>query len=79
MAPPNLVNFTKMQGMTISKPTIAPSTPCTIRFEWLESGPNDATRVRRLTGMLRRARVNIFILAYLGAFGSNFPDFRAIC
>jgi hypothetical protein len=30
----------------------------------LESGPNDSTRVRRLTGILRRARVKIFILAY---------------
>ena len=49
--------------MTIPKPTFAPSTPCTIHFECMESGPNDSTRVRRLTGILRRARVKIFILA----------------
>jgi hypothetical protein len=29
--------------MTISKPTFTPSTPCTIYFECLESGPNDST------------------------------------
>ena len=63
--------------MTISKPTFAPSTPCTIHFECLESGPNDSTRVCRLTGILRRARVKIFILAYrsfwfqLSGFSSN--------
>jgi hypothetical protein len=34
----------------------------TIHFESLESGLNDATRVRRLAGILRRARVKIFIL-----------------
>jgi hypothetical protein len=33
-------------------------------FECLESGPNDSTWVRRLTDILRRARVKIFILAY---------------
>jgi hypothetical protein len=57
------------------------STPCTIHFDCLQSGPNDSIRVRPLTGILRRARVKIFILnlAYgLEAFGSNFPDFRAI-
>ena len=63
--------------MTISKATFAPSTPCTIHFESLESGPNDSTRVRRLAGILRRARVTIFILAYgsfwleLSGFSSN--------
>jgi hypothetical protein len=66
-----------MLEMTISKPTFAPSEPYTTHFECLESGPNDLTRVRRLTGMLRRARVEIFILAY-GSCGSNFPNFRAI-
>jgi hypothetical protein len=63
--------------MTISKPTFGPSTPCTMHFECLESGPNDSTRVRRLTGILRRALVKIFILAYgsfwvqLSGFSSN--------
>ena len=77
MAPPNLVNFSKLREMTISKATFAPSIPCTIHFECLESGPNDSTRVRRLTGVLRRARVEIFILAYvsfwfqLSGFSSN--------
>ena len=77
MAPLNLVNFPKMREMTISKPTFSPSTPCTIHFECLESGPNGSTRVRRLTGILRRARVKIFILAYasfwfqLSGFPSN--------
>ena len=65
MAPPNLVNSPKLREMTISKPTFTPSTPCTLHFEFLESGPNDSTRVRRLTGILRRARVKIFILAYV--------------
>ena len=60
MAPPNLVDFPKMWEMTISKPTFLPSTPCTTHFECLESGTNDSTRVRRLTGILRRARVEIF-------------------
>ena len=60
MAPPNLVDFPKMWEMTISKPTFLPSKPCTTHFECLESGPNDSTRVRRLTGILRRARVEIF-------------------
>jgi hypothetical protein len=67
MAPPNLVISPKMREMTISKPTFAPSTPCAIHFECLESGPNDSTRVRRLTAILRCARVKIFILAY-GSF-----------
>ena len=77
MAPPNLVNSSKLREMTISKATFAPSIPCTIHFECLESGPNDWTRVRRLTGVLRRARVEIFILAYvsfwfqLSGFSSN--------
>ena len=54
-----------------------PSTPCTIYFECLESGPNGSTRVRRPTGILRRARVKVFILAYvsfwfqLSGFSSN--------
>jgi hypothetical protein len=68
MAPLNLVNF-RGGGeleMTISKPTFAPSTPCTKHFECLESGPNHSTQVRRLTGILRRAHVKIFILAYVG-------------
>jgi hypothetical protein len=67
MAPGTLVNFQKMWEMTILKATFAPSTQCTIHFECLESGPNDSTRVGRLTGILRRARVKIFILAY-GSF-----------
>ena len=59
--------------MTISKPTFGPSIPCTIHFECLESGPNDWTRVRRLTGVLRRARVEIFIIIYIiiSGFSSN--------
>jgi hypothetical protein len=72
--------------MTISKPTFAPSTPCTstIHFEYLESGPNDSIRVRRLTGILRRARVKIFILAYrsfwfqLSGFSSNLTGHHEI-
>ena len=51
--------------MTISKATFAPIILCTIHFECMESGPNDSTRVRRLTGVLRRARIEIFILAYV--------------
>jgi hypothetical protein len=62
--------------MTISTPTFAPSTPCTIHFECLESGPNDSTQVRRLTGILRRARVKIFILAY-GSFWLQLPGFSS--
>jgi hypothetical protein len=50
--------------MTISKATFVQSAPCIIYFECLESGPNDSTRVRLLTDILRRARVKIFILAY---------------
>jgi hypothetical protein len=63
--------------MTISKATFAPSTPCTKIFECLKSAPNDSDRVRRLTGILRRARVKIFILAcrsfcfQLSEFSSN--------
>jgi hypothetical protein len=77
MDPPNLVNSPKLCEMTISKPTFAPSTSCTIHFECLESGSNDSTRVRRLTGLLRRAHVQIFILAngsfwfQLSGFSSN--------
>jgi hypothetical protein len=77
MAPPYLVTFPKLREITIPKAIFTPSTPCTIHFECLESGPNDSTRVRRLTGILRRARVRIFILAYgsfwfqLSGFSSN--------
>jgi hypothetical protein len=46
------------------------STKFSMHLECLESGPNDSTRVRRLTGILRRARVKIFILAYGMAYGS---------
>ena len=76
MDPPNLVNITKNREMTISKATFAPSTPCTINSECLESGPNDSTRVRRLTGILRRARVKIFILAY-GSFWFKLSEFSS--
>ena len=76
MGPPNLVNFPKLREMTISKPTFAPSTPCTIHFECLESGPNDSTRVRRLTVLLRRARVKIFVLAY-GSFRFQLSEFSS--
>ena len=62
--------------MTISEATFAPSTPCIIHFECLESGPNDSTRVRRLTGILRRARVKIFILAY-GSFWFQLSEFSS--
>jgi hypothetical protein len=74
MAPPNLVNSRKMGEMTISKPKFAPSTPCTVYFERLESCPNDSTRVRRLTDILRRTRVKIFILAY-GSFWFQLSGF----
>ena len=76
MAPPNLVNFPKLREMTISKATFAPSTPCTIHFECLESAPNDSARVRRLTGILRRARVKILILAY-GSFWYQLSEFSS--
>jgi hypothetical protein len=62
--------------MTIPKPMFAPSKPGTIHFECLESGPNDSTRVRQLTGILRRARVKIFILAY-GSFWSKLFEFSS--
>jgi hypothetical protein len=52
--PTKFGQFPQMRKMTISKATFEPSTPCTIHFECLESGPNDSTRVRRLTGILRR-------------------------
>ena len=77
MSPPDLVNVSSFFEMAISKATFAPSTHCTIHFESLESGLNDSTRVRRLAGILRRARVKIFILAYwsfwfqLSEFSSN--------
>jgi hypothetical protein len=61
--------------MTISKATFVPRTPCSIHFECLESGQNDSTRVRQLTGILRRARVNIFILAYYGSFWFQLSGF----
>ena len=64
MAPPNVVNLSSFFEMTISKSTFGPSTPSTIHFECLESGPNESDRVRRLTAILRRARVKIFFLAY---------------
>ena len=76
MAPPNLVILVYFFKMSISKSTFAPSTPCTIHFECLESGPNDSTRVRRLTGILRRARVKIFILAY-GSFWFQLSEFSS--
>ena len=60
--------------MTISKATFAPSTPCTTYFECLESCPNDSTRVRRLTSILRRARVKIFILAYGGFWFAEYMN-----
>jgi hypothetical protein len=67
MSPPNLVNFPggKCGKWLFQKRrrTKYPSTPCTIHFEGLESGPNDSTRVRRLTGILRRAHLKIFIPA----------------
>ena len=62
--------------MTISTPTFGSSTPCIIHFECLESGPNDSTRVRRLTGVLRRARVKIFILAH-GSFWFQLSKFSS--
>jgi hypothetical protein len=60
--------------MTISKATFAPSTPFTIHFECMESAPNDSTWVRRLTVILRRARVEIFIVAY-GSFWLKLSGF----
>ena len=76
MAQPNSVNFPKLREMTISKPTFPRSTPCTIHFECLESGPNDSTRVRQLKGILRRARVKIFVLAY-GSFCFQLSEFSS--
>ena len=84
MTTPNLVNFPKLQEMTISKPTFAPSTPFILHFECLESGPNDSTRVRRLTGIFRLARVKIFIVVYvcfwfqLSEFSSNLTGHHEI-
>jgi hypothetical protein len=82
--PAILVNSPKLLKMTISKATLAPSTHCTIHFECLESGPNDSCRVRRLTSILRRARLKIFILAYgsfwlqLFGFSSNWTGHHEI-
>jgi hypothetical protein len=65
--------------MTFSKATFALSTPFIIHLQCLESGPNDSTRVRRLTG----ARVKIIILAYgsflfqLFEFSSNLTGHHA--
>ena len=64
MAPPNLVNLSSFFEMTNSKSTFPPATPCTIHFECMERCPNESDRVCRLKGILRRARVKIFILAY---------------
>jgi hypothetical protein len=72
-----LVNFPKLWEMTISKPTFAPIKKFYVVKKRVLSGANDSTRVRRHTGIIRRARVKIFI-SLMGAFGSNFPDFRAI-
>jgi hypothetical protein len=78
MAPPYLDTFPKLRKITISKATFTPSTPCILHFECLESGPNDSTRVRRLTGILRRARVKIFILAYIyGSFWFQLSEFSS--
>jgi hypothetical protein len=76
MDPPNLVNLSFFFEMTILKATVAPSTPCTVHFECLESASNDSARVRRLTGILRRARVKIFILAY-GSFWYQLSEFSS--
>ena len=75
-APQDLANTPKIQEMNISKATFSPSTPCTIYFECLESGPNDSTWVRRLTGILRGARIKIFIPAY-GSFWFRLSEFSS--
>jgi hypothetical protein len=79
MAQPNLVNLSSFLEMTISKAMFAPSTTRTINFECLESGPNDSARVRRLIGILRCARVKIFILNNLayGSFWSQLSGFSS--
>jgi hypothetical protein len=78
MAPPNLINFPKMLEMNISKPTFAPIIFFYVfKKEFFKSGAHDSTRVRRHTGIIRRARVKIFILAngsfwfQLSGFSSN--------
>jgi hypothetical protein len=76
MAPPNLVDFPKLREMTISKATFAPSKTCTIHFERMESCPNGSTGVRRLTCILRRGRVRIFILTY-ASFWFQLPGFSS--
>jgi hypothetical protein len=79
MAPPNLVNFPPRCGKRLfqnRRSHRVHHVPCTMHFECLESVPNDSTRVRRLTGILRRARVKIFILAY-GSFWAHFPGFSS--
>ena len=48
-----------------------------IKFRALEMGLLFSARVRRLTGMLRRARVTIFIVAY-GKFQSQLSGFSRI-
>ena len=80
MDPPHFGQFLKTAGNDYFKSNVRAKYTLyssTIHFECLESGPNDSTRVRRLTGVLRRARVKIFILAYR-SFWFEFVDFRAI-
>ena len=77
MAVPNLVNFPKLWDMTISKATFAPSTPCTIHFEGLESGPNDSTRVPSygFTRDVLPETVDLSNIQYTYRFQRSFTDF----
>jgi hypothetical protein len=68
--------FQNCERLLISKATFAPSGPCTIHFECLESGQNGSTRVRRLTCILRRAHVKIIVLAY-GSFWFQLSGFSS--
>ena len=47
--------------------------PFEIFFGVLERGPIYSARVRRLASILRRARVNLFIVAFW-TFGPDFPS-----
>jgi hypothetical protein len=72
--------------MSISKATFvdyqSQCIPRIISFVCLESGPNDSAHefVDSHVRILRRASVKFFYpsLCVMGAFGTNFPDFRVI-
>ena len=56
------------------KPTFAPIKNFYVVKKELESGANDSTRVRRHTGIIRCARVEIFIVVYV-SFWSQLSEF----